>query len=757
MAIPKLVNAQRDFSAGQLDPWVKRGDDTPIFKAGVRQAVNWRLLNSRGVTNRPGRSALFFDGPRTDKVRMAPNDDFYLVFGQNYVRVYNEVGTKVFDSGAVMLWTSANVNLVVWDVYQFSIYITFPGMRPKVLTWDGLGQGSAWVIADYVEQLIGLQKRTIFYRLSPLGVTMLPSARAGAITMVFSAGMNLTPAHVGTRMRFVNKQILITGVTDPTHANGIVQETLYAGFGLNSGTGQDLTQYFGIGDVVVGQLSGARGIVTGFSGVGNINVLVQGLASTSFGAVGNEVVVGPNGSVGITIVTGGNPFATAVWDDEVINAFRGYPASVAVDQGRLILCDFAAAPNLLAWSAITNFTDLYTDDVNAAPANAIVEIVPGKSRVLYVVPGMESAEFVFCDNAIYYIPINATNPLRPGSVAFNQISSAGAAQVKPRNAEQCIIYGVPGGNMVRAILVPGATNRPYIADDLSSLYLELIRTPVAIAVLTESEQFEENYIFVLNDDGTMAVGKFAIKGGVIDGNVGWVPWSGDATLTWIASFGADIIFTGTYAPGGVTPVSVVERLDASLYLDAAVMVNALPAALAPPVGLGPLWWIAGGTVNLMDQATRDMGTYQIDAQGYIIPQFLAGEDLTRLDLVAGQDWTATLEPFVPAAQAGQDLGQRMLRRRVSRAMTYVVNSTGFLWARLFPGPLYAGSPALGTVMNYYREPAYNQGDVSTDPPPLREGAFPYRPIGRAYDPRVALIKDTPGPITVEELGMEVTV
>jgi hypothetical protein len=38
---------------------------------------------------------------------------------------------------------------------------------------------------------------------------------------------------------------------------------------------------------------------------------------------------------------------------------------------------------------------------------------------------------------------------------------------------------------------------------------------------------------------------------------------------------------------------------------------------------------------LMDLGTRQMGTYQIDSNGNIIPQFIDGENLTSSQLVAG--------------------------------------------------------------------------------------------------------------------------
>ena len=58
MAVPKLDDAINDFSAGELDPDIKRSV-SQLIKLGGRQMVNWRTLSSHKKANRPGRSALF--------------------------------------------------------------------------------------------------------------------------------------------------------------------------------------------------------------------------------------------------------------------------------------------------------------------------------------------------------------------------------------------------------------------------------------------------------------------------------------------------------------------------------------------------------------------------------------------------------------------------------------------------------------------------------------------------------------------------
>jgi hypothetical protein len=423
MAVAKVIQAQRDFSGGEADVWTKRADDHPLLKTSARQAVNWRVLASRALANRPGRRIIGREHARTDEVIMSPGNNFFLVFGDNYLRVYNAAFAAVFDSGATLPWVSATVKNIVWDYYKLSIYICFTGMQPRVLTWDGVSQSSSWSLSLYAEALSSNgQKRTIFYRLSPLGITMRPSAVSGAVTVPFSAGMNLVAGQVGTRMRLANRQMTINTVPDATDATATVNERLFSGFAGTTTALTDLRAVFSVDDEVIGKTSGAKGVVSSFSADGAV---FSSRASTPISCRHRRFSLAPTGRPSISTVTARRHSGLHVWDDEVMNSFRGWPRSCFVDQGRLGFCDFPALPGLIVWSAVGDFYDLYTDANNAGPTNAIQELVPGKSRVLYVVPGADGSEFVFCDNAVYYIPINQTNPLKPG---LGRVQHADAAE-----------------------------------------------------------------------------------------------------------------------------------------------------------------------------------------------------------------------------------------------------------------------------------------------------------------------------------------
>lgn len=767
MAIPKQLVVINDFSSGEVDVDLKRGSESPTATGG-RQMSNWRVLNSRKKTNRPGRSALFLEKGRVEEVLMSPGNRFFLAFGNGYLRVYNAAGALMFSTtqrgdGTPIPWTSATVKNIVWTLLGVatlhSIIITyadgFPSNQPLDLSWDGLSQTSQWTMGNYGPSITGgNQSRTMFYRLSPQGVTLLPSGTTGACNLTFSFPV-LYSGMIGARLSFCGRQITITNVTASDYSTpvagpsqygrGLIDEPLPGGqsIGFNSGD----TAVFNNGDEVIGATSGAKGIVTNVTGT---QLQVQLIPTGSGAAIlfaNAEVVAGPGGSATNIGITNTGPAPVSIWADEVMNNYRGWPSSCFFDQGRLGFCNFPALQSAIAWSAIGIPGDFWVDPSGTTTASsAILELAPGKSQVLYVQPGMESSEFVFCDNAIYYIPISQQQPLEPGSVAFTLLNQQGCYPVQPCAAEQVILYVMAGGEQIGAVQAPGAYYRPYVIDYVSEFHSHLFAAspPIAIAVPAASVQFQELYAYVLLANGTIIMGRYSIKEGLLDvgpegkAKIGWLPWSGAGTPTWISALQADLIVTNSYAPNGIAAVGVVEKLDAAQYLDAAIFVNSPPTALAAPAGKGPLWWIAGGSVFLIDLGTRFMGVYQIDANGWIIPQYQGGENLLSSQLVAGQPWTAIFEPFLPDAGAGPDQRQRTRRRKVARAAVSVESSSGFVYAKT-------------------RVPAYFVGDNAEIAAPLRESTYRFRYPGRYFDPRVVLQKDTPGPLVVLEHAIEVTI
>jgi hypothetical protein len=369
------------------------------------------------------------------------------------------------------------------------------------------------------------------------------------------------------------------------------------------------------------------------------------------------------------------------------------------------------------------------------------------------VPGPESSEFIFCDRKIYYVPISPTNPLAPGSVQFQLLSGDGAGPVTPRLAQEAILYVNAGQNSMMAVIATGAYTRPFNTKSLADFHSHLFSQIIAIATPGADGTFNERYAYVLNANGSVVAGKYSPESLQTNAPIiGWGPWSGVGAVSWVAALRTDVIFTSNYFGA-----SILEILDDAQFLDCALPLNALPTPFAPPAGMGPLWFMTQKTVTLMDQVTRVLGVYQIDATGNIIPQNNGGENLAIASLVAGQSWTMTIEPFAPIAQQGADMHQRMELRQISKFAVYVINSTGFTIASLFSAKQAKATPPLGTVMQFRRVTTWNQDDDPTQPPTLRETLESWTPPGSSFDPRVAIIKDVPGLLQILEIDMEISI
>jgi hypothetical protein len=434
---------------------------------------------------------------------------------------------------------------------------------------------------------------------------------------------------------------------------------------------------------------------------------------------------------------------------------RGWPQSCATDDGRLILCDLPGTPSAIAWSCTGS---PYNFTVGANATDAIVELIAGKPRVYHVAPWLD--ELIFTNLGIYFVPINTTNPLRPGSVQFKFVSPEVASSVKPLFTSDGYLYVNAGRNAIKAVAPDGSSfsTRPYSVSDITVFHQHLFAGgPVALALSTGDGEKPERYVYVVNADGSVAVGKYETAKQWI----GWLPWpapsaaSGTGAVKWVSALHSEVRFTTVYPVQGVPAgVSVGEVLDHDQYVDGALLINSPPAGMTTP-GKGPFYWIRLGQVELMD-GVKPLGTHAIDVNGNIVPAY-QGEDLSSATIVGGLGFEPFFEPFIPNAQPGQDQKQRTIRRNLGRVAVSVKNSTGLVLASLYSGPSGPNQPAQGTIMRTRRIPPWNQGDNQALAPTLRESTYRQRFSGRAFDQRVAAYKDKPGPLQIVEFAAEASV
>lgn len=741
MAIDKLLIPQRDFSGGQINAELKRRDDLDLVRSGGRQMLNMRPIPGP-AKQRPGRKALHpAAGWRNDYVRMTPTALFKISFSAGKITIYDSTGAiDSSNTSANYLWGNNDVDQISWAQAGFDIVICFPEMRPQIARYSPLTD--TWSYSQFSFTTTSSTSREPFYRFSASkGISIQASAQTGSITLTASAAY-FDAAMIGSTISWHGQQITITAVASSTSATGTVTDVLpdLINWSVTSGVSGVV-----VGDIAAGASYGRKAEIISATSPYVVGILMDSVAFygvTSFAGSPETVVTAraqftANAATNATSSWGGYTVLSYQWQEQFMGSVKGWPARCAFAQNRLVFYDFSQAPEAILFSAIGEYDNFWVDatavansqSAGATPSSAILEFVPsrkGKPRVQHVVDVGDL--LVFTDKGTWQIPVSASNPLKPGSLQFIDINSDAAGPIPPISAQDLVFYVNAGLNRLSVIRATGAASRSFSSDDLSSAYSDIIRDPVAMALETGDDKHPQRLLYIVNSDGTMAVGHEVVIGE--KRGFGFFLWNGTATTKWVTVGDREVFFTDQLGSN-----YIINQQDDDYYLDAAVVYTAIPAAMAPSGGLGDLWWLAGKTVTLLS-GLRDLGDRTVDANGDLVPE--TDDDLTDVNLVIGLKWQLVCEPFIPNSQAGQSRKQRQRMRRVPKMVVTVIDSTGFECQGREIGP-------------------YDYDEDTSADPPLREATYMFTSLGRSYDPRLPITKSRPGPITIVEVSVEATV
>ncbi len=703
MSLNTMVIRQRDFSAGEIDPDSIRRDDTDVFKYGVRFARNLQTTPSGAIQRRFGRAMRYIDGGRPDQFQPFHDGVKYsLNFGAGYLTIRDESDVVLQTLSAP--WSGAIVPQLVWDFYENQVFICGPGMRMQVATIDP--NTRVWSIGPYQfnRKLSGTYLAP-FYRFGNKGVTMQVSATSGSgITVTFSAPV-LNPAHVGTIFQYAGRQLQIDSVSSSTVASATALERLAPTVQYSFADSTEL-EGFTIGELAETSVSGVE--------IEIIAIDIPG--KTIAGVIINQYrqrdpsdrLVGPNADAnteGMTIIT---PGATTQWTEIFMSDYRGWPQSVAVDDNRIILCDFPQFKAAIVWSAVDDPMNCLIEAASAT--SAIFEYLQADCRVFHVVGGYD--EFAVTDRGVFYIPVSGDNPLKPGSVEFNLLYSGRISPVRPVQVTEGALFVDESGSGIYAINATGAQARPYQVTELTKGYRHLFNGIVAMGSNAGTPQNANRQIYVVNADGTLVLGQYNVERQYI----GWLKHTGAGAVKDISTRFDEAKFLTVYSG-----ISVIEENEISVKGDCSQAV-------------------VGGAINPAFAGK----TMQVWADGFYLGDAVigAGGVVPGIDgfsnVVVGFVFSWQLSPLFQQTDGGNDLKQNLRRRRIVRAAARVQDTQEFqMGTRLFAG--------------------YEGGDDFALPMPLRSDTFTHRVLGRDFDPQLPLQQTFPGEFKLLELTTEITI
>lgn len=707
--MPKLWTEKTTFGAGELAPSMQRRSDTQQYADGAKMMRDVRALNGGGVTRRPGTRYIcdLPAGARLVEFTFSEDQTYLLAFSAGRMDAFTVEGVPA-GSATGQPWTADDVHDMTWVQSGDVVFLAWERFHPIVVRRTG---ASSWSVGLWeADAGPGGALMQPYYKFAPPASTIQPTGRLGSVSVTASEDV-FSPLHVGQRIRYVGREMLVTAFSHPSLVTALVVQELPSTLRL---TVENIGG-FRVQQVVEGRNTAAKGEVVAIDGgASTIDVvIIDGLIW--FGV--NEELDGPDSKTKITAVEEVAPGAFRDWDEQYLSPVYGYPAAVGLHRSRLWFGGHPALPSSVLASRVAQYWnfDLGTQE----DAESIFEDV-GDQAVARI-RHFASAEqlLILTDQGPYYVPESAANPLRPTSIAFNRISAHGCGRARPQAFDEGTLYMHASGAAVMDVRPTGDQTKPWSGVDVALLAPHLLNDPVDAAATHGARGEPERYAYFVNADGSLAV-LHSIQSQQVQG---WSLWTTEGgKFRSIAVIGRVVYAAVERAIAGATRWTL-ERFDSALRVDCAVEV----ASTAVPVTL-----YAGDTVRVT-AGDGDLGDATVSAGGVLDLAWPADGPL-----VVGRRFVPRVSPQTPEPrlQNGSTAGQV---KRVCKVRAFLLDSTSRL------------------TINGVALSAYRGGDDLSLPAPQRTAWVELPLLGRSPDPVVVIEQPDAAPFTVLAVSMEVIV
>jgi len=240
---------------------------------------------------------------------------------------------------------------------------------------------------------------------------------------------------------------------------------------------------------------------------------------------------------------------------------RGWPISGTFDENRLV---FGGSKSLETGVFMSVSNDFLNFDTGTGQDNDSIQYIlnsDGIGRINYIVS--DSSLEIFTTNGEYVAQKLDGTPLTPRNLSFRRQTNNGSSNVAPQVIDNQTVYVKKGGKGVLSFFYDD-TRGSYQSQNISVTSPHLIRNPVDSAILKGSTTNDADYLFFVNEDGTLAVFQTLKEQNV----AAWTLSTTQGYFKRIVSVGSDIYFLVQRRVYNNDFV-YLEKLNWDLYVDCA--------------------------------------------------------------------------------------------------------------------------------------------------------------------------------------------
>ena len=242
----------------------------------------------------------------------------------------------------------------------------------------------------------------------------------------------------------------------------------------------------------------------------------------------------------------------AVW-----SATRGWPKSVTFFGGRMWFGGSKKRPQSL-WGSKTN--DFYNFDMGTALDDEAIYVTLDTDQV-NAITGIFSGRHLqlFTTGGEFYMPDAIITPEKS---SVRRQSLFGSSSVRPKSLDGSTLFLDRTGKSIREFIYT-YTEDAYTSTSTSLLASHLLSSPVDMDVSRGTSKDDANYLYLVNDNGTMAVFNMLRNQEVS----GWTQWVTTGDIEAVCVVVDDVYFVTKRTINGAV-VRFLEMVDVDSYTDA---------------------------------------------------------------------------------------------------------------------------------------------------------------------------------------------
>lgn len=724
-----------DFRAGEISPSLYMRVDSKAYPSGAYSLRNCIIRNTGSVERRPGTSFLANLGGETRLLAFEfdENERYVLAFQNGVLKIYTETG-DLLQTLSSQPWDATTMwELTVAQVAN-TAFICHKTFAPRRLLRTSLTTFSMSTFSFY-ENRAGTIRYQPYYKFEDQNVTLTISSTAvGSGRTVTASSAIFSSDWVGKIIRIHRKEVLLTAYTSTTVMTGTVRELIEVELDENPLRTKDGTQTIEVTHVE-----------HGFSG--SVSVTLEGIADFAGIAKGNmngtrtctvlddnryEFTTGAGDNADNSIDGGGpvvkvqSTAATTTWDEQAFSDHRGWPGAVCLHEDRLWFGGSSSLPDALFSSRTGRYTDF---DIGEGEDDRSIQLYIGSTMVPAIKHLVSNRTLNIFSEASEYVAAKTEGAgLTPSNVSVTMQTPYGVSKVQPRNFDGATLFVQRAGKSIREF-VYDLQSDGYSSPDLTTLSAHLINQPVDMDVLYGSATRAEQYAFLVNADGTLAV-FHSVRNEQL---AAWVPWdTGTGLFKSVVVVGTTVYFA--VLRGAIWCLEKLQ-LDSDVTMDCSIILSGASSAtwdlrsgLEDPTATTP----HNGAEMHSRSGDFYLGQSTASAYTYTSPGSIA---VTSIQIGFNYDFEIIPVPPDTDLADGAMTGEK---RRVSAAIIHVLD-------------------ALNLTVDGRQVCGYTVGFSVENPPDRMAGKSRYFLSGWDRDPVVTLSQSAPMPVTVLGMVLEVSI